>query len=46
VDTKVAGRLGGLKRAKNLTPEQRSEASRRASIIRWAKRPRTKKKVA
>jgi len=31
------GRKGGQARAKNLTPEQRSEASRKAVEARWAK---------
>jgi hypothetical protein len=29
------GRRGGTKRAANLTPEQRSESPRIASIARW-----------
>lgn len=37
------GRLGGSKggkaRAKNLTPEQRSEAARKAAEARWSKKP-------
>jgi hypothetical protein len=36
------GRRGGLKggkaRAANMTPEQRSEAARKAAAARWAKR--------
>jgi hypothetical protein len=36
------GRKGGLKggkaRAENMTPEQRSEAARRAAAARWANR--------
>ena len=40
------GRLGGLKGgralAKKLTPEQRSEIARRASIARWAKQKKEK----
>ena len=31
------GRQGGRKRAQNMTPEQRSEAARRAVRARWAK---------
>lgn len=31
------GRKGGQARAKNLTPEQRSESARQASEARWAK---------
>ena len=38
------GRLGGLKggkaRAKKLTPEQRSEAARKAARARWGPPPR------
>ncbi len=37
VDTKKAGRLGGERRAKNMTPEQRSEAASQAVRARWAK---------
>jgi hypothetical protein len=37
------GRRGGLKggkaRAAKMTPEQRSEAARKAAAARWAKRP-------
>ncbi len=37
------GRKGGLKggkaRAERLTPEERSEAARKAAAARWAKRP-------
>jgi hypothetical protein len=32
------GKVGGRARAANLTPEQRSEAARRAVQARWAKR--------
>lgn len=31
------GRKGGIERARNLTPEQRSEAARKAITARWAK---------
>lgn len=38
-----AGRAGGLKggrsRADRMTPEQRSEAARKAAKARWAKQP-------
>ena len=37
VDTKKAGRLGGERRAKNMSPEQRSEAASHAVRARWAK---------
>jgi hypothetical protein len=30
------GKQGGKTRAKNMTPEQRKEAARRASEARWA----------
>jgi hypothetical protein len=37
------GRLGGLKggkaRAKTLTPKERSEAARRAVLVRWYGKP-------
>ena len=32
------GRVGGKTRARNLTPEERSEGARRAVQARWAKR--------
>ena len=32
------GRKGGRMRASNMTPEERSEASRKAVAARWAKR--------
>ena len=32
---KALGRLGGQKRAKNLTPEQRSEGAKKAAQARW-----------
>lgn len=38
-----AGRKGGLARAANMTPEQRSEESRRAVKVRWAKERKNKK---
>jgi hypothetical protein len=31
------GRLGGLKRSKQLTPEQRKELAQRAANARWGK---------
>lgn len=33
------GLVGGKKRAANMTPEQRSEAARKAAAARWAKKP-------
>lgn len=38
-----AGQIGGLKRAKNLTAEQRSEQARKAVQARWTKAKRDKK---
>jgi hypothetical protein len=32
------GKLGGTARAANMTPEQRSEAARKAVQARWAKK--------
>lgn len=32
------GRKGGRARASKLTPEQRSEAARKAVMVRWAKK--------
>jgi hypothetical protein len=51
MDTHEAGRRGGTARAKNLTPEQRREAARKAALARWAKRaphytPENKKPAA
>jgi hypothetical protein len=37
------GRVGGLKRAENMTPEQRSEQARKAVQARWAKVKAAKK---
>jgi hypothetical protein len=31
------GRLGGTARARNMTPEQRSEAAKKAAAKRWGK---------
>jgi hypothetical protein len=38
------GRIGGTRRAANLTPEQRSEQARKAVQVRWAKRAASTKK--
>lgn len=38
------GRAGGLKRAGNMTPEDRSEQARKAVQARWAKRTEKKNK--
>lgn len=40
---KQAGRLGGLQRAKVLTPEQRTAIARKAGKARWGKRGKTEK---
>ncbi len=32
------GRIGGKKRAANLTPEQRRESARKAARARWARK--------
>ncbi len=37
------GRAGGLKRAENMTPEERSEQARKAVQARWAKVKAAKK---
>jgi len=39
------GKKGGKARAANMTPEERSEAARKAAIARWAKEKNTKKEV-
>lgn len=36
------GKQGGKMRAKNMTPEQRKEASRKAAKARWDKKPHSK----
>ena len=36
---KALGRKGGAARARNLTPEQRTEAARKAAAQRWNKTP-------
>lgn len=33
------GKVGGKRRAANMTPEQRSEAARKAAAVRWKKQP-------
>jgi hypothetical protein len=38
------GRIGGRRRAANLSAEQRSEQARKAVQARWAKRAKTSKK--
>jgi hypothetical protein len=35
---KLGGSKGGKARAKNMTPEQRSEPARKAAKARWAKK--------
>ncbi len=35
---KLGGAKGGKTRAKNMTPEERSEAARKAANARWAKK--------
>jgi len=40
---RIFGREGGKARAKNLSPEQRSEIARRAVQARWAKAKKRKK---
>ena len=35
---KLGGAKGGKARAKNMTPEERSEAARKAAKARWAKK--------
>ncbi len=37
MDVKDAGRKGGQRRAKKMTPEERSKAARKAVMVRWAK---------
>jgi hypothetical protein len=40
------GRKGGLARAANLTPEQRTEAARKAVQVRWEKAKAAKRQKA
>jgi hypothetical protein len=37
MDTKDAGRIGSKRRSAKMTPEQRSEAARKAVLARWAR---------
>ena len=32
---RLGGRIGGVARARKMTPEQRSEAARKAAVARW-----------
>jgi hypothetical protein len=43
MDSKIMGRMGGLKRAKKLTKARRREIARGAALARWKK---TKKRRA
>lgn len=38
------GRIGGKRRAENMTPEERSEQARKAVQARWAKQAESNKK--
>jgi hypothetical protein len=38
MDSKIMGRMGGLKRAKQLTKARRREIARGAALARWAKK--------
>jgi hypothetical protein len=38
MDVKDAGRRGGERRAKALTPKQRKDIARKAALARWRKR--------
>ena len=39
MDTRTAGKRGGLQRAKNLTPAQLSAIGRKGAAARWGTRP-------
>jgi hypothetical protein len=39
---KQSGRIGGLKAARKMTPEQRKERARKAANARWQSRKETK----
>jgi len=41
---KIGGKKGGKARAAKLTPEERSEAARKAVMVRWAKAKAKKRK--
>ncbi len=45
MDVVALGRMGGLKRAANLTPEQRSAISLKAAKTRWSKAAKRKGKT-
>ena len=45
MDSKVMGRLGGLKRAKRLTAKRRKEIARGAALARWHKPKARKRKT-
>jgi hypothetical protein len=36
MDTKKAGKMGGKRRAANMTPEERSKAASHAATARWS----------
>jgi hypothetical protein len=43
MDVAELGRQGGATRAANMTPEQRSEAARKAAEARWGKKGKGQK---
>jgi hypothetical protein len=40
---RLGGHKGGLARAANLSPKQRSQAAKKAAIARWNKKPTSQK---
>jgi hypothetical protein len=42
---KKGGKIGGAKRAANMTAEERSESARKAVTVRWAQAKKEKKSV-
>jgi len=42
IDPAEIGKKGGLQRARNMTPEERSESARAASRARWARKKKAK----
>jgi len=43
MDVSEAGRMGGLKRTKQMTAEQRTKLARKAARARWRKRRKNSK---
>ena len=46
IDTREIGKRGGDARARNMTPEERSEAASKAVTARWVKSKKERAKAA